>query len=81
MAAARMTQAQARALLAGRTTTTPDEALAKTKAARRTKQPYHTECVLDGERFTSAAAEDRHFRQTGHPRYALVLTLAEEEPK
>ena len=43
------------------------------RAARTTRTvakgaPYHTVCVLDGEEFTTQAAEDRHLTATGHLR-------------
>lgn len=35
--------------------------------------PYATACVECAEVFFSRAAEDRHFAETRHPRYELVL--------
>ena len=79
--AVHLTPAQARAMLAGHDATVVGDLPGPRTTKRVAKAAYETECVLDHERFTTRAAEDRHFIKTGHPRYALVLTLAEKEPK
>jgi hypothetical protein len=66
-----MTAGQARALgidvaAPGRKRTTRKEV---------TGTPYRTACVLCGDTFTTIAAEDRHLKETRHPRYALILEV------
>lgn len=64
-AGVRLTPAQAKALGL--------DVNVKQKNRREAGGQYRTVCVMCGEEFKSIAAEDRHLKETGHPRYALVL--------
>lgn len=77
MAAARLTQAQARAMLAGRDTTKVEQA-EPTAPTRRGKTPYHTICVMCRTEFHTRASEDRHVNETSHSRYALVFAEVDD---